>query len=100
MMLKRLFANILCLTFAGGIITNSTAHTPGAFAGSVNRFSYKYHPDGTGYSTRAPGNDYQTDVDRLIALRSHPVDELLTLAVQLERKWRRINWNQYALIMT
>jgi hypothetical protein len=46
-----------------------------------------------------PENDYQTDIDRLIALRSHPLEELITLAAEMEVKWRRIDWNSYAGIM-
>ena len=45
------------------------------------------------------GSDYETDVQQLIALRSRPVDDLLTVAAQLEIKWRRVNWTRYALMM-
>lgn len=45
------------------------------------------------------GYDYQTDIDRLIALRSHPLEELIGVASQMENKWRRVNWNSYAGIM-
>jgi hypothetical protein len=44
-------------------------------------------------------DDYESDIKRLIALRSHSLDELLTLADQLERKWSRISWDHYARVM-
>ena len=44
-------------------------------------------------------NDFQSDIKRLIALRSHSVDEVLTLANELEQKWSRIDWDHYAQVM-
>ncbi len=97
MMLKTLSVLILCLGFAGGITNDSCAHPP--FTGSAARCSSKEDCDRTTYQVEFPGNDYQTDIHRLIALRSHPLDELMALANQLEAKWRRINWDHYARVM-
>ncbi len=44
-------------------------------------------------------NAYQVDLDRLSALRSHSLDEVLAFSNELERKWRSIDWNSYAQIM-
>src|SRR5207237_5477367 len=44
-------------------------------------------------------DDYESDIKRIIGLRSHSLDELLTLADQLEQKWSRINWDHYAQVM-
>jgi hypothetical protein len=45
------------------------------------------------------GDLFEEDNRRLIELRSRSFDELLALATQMEIKWRRIDWNQYARIM-
>src|ERR1043165_4527167 len=43
--------------------------------------------------------NYQNDIKRLIALRSHSLDEVLTLAKELEQKWSHIDWDHYAEVM-
>lgn len=84
-MWKPVCISFLCLAFLSGIVTNSFARPASSFTAAANSFSQT--------------NDYESDVKRLIALRSHPLDELLTLANELERKWSRINWDHYARVM-
>jgi hypothetical protein len=98
-MLKAASVSFLCLAFFSGIITDSFARPPRPFTGSVNRFSSKDDCDQTADPIVVAGNDYQADIHELIALRSHPLDELLALANKLERKWRLINWDHYARVM-
>lgn len=98
-MLKTLSVSILCLAFVDGIINDSFAHPRRPFTGSAARFFSKGNCDRTLHQIEVPGNDYQTDIDRLVALRSHSLDELLALANELEIKWRQIDWNQYARVM-
>lgn len=98
-MLKTLFVSILCLAFVDGIINDSFAHPPRPFSGVISRLSGKADCDRAAYRIVVLGNDYQTDIDRLIALRSSSLDELLALANELEIKWRQIDWNQYARVM-
>jgi len=89
------FAGVLCLAFCGGIAADCFAHlqeTPAAVTG-------KSDCDPSAYAIVPGENDFQSDVDRLIALRSHPLDELIALANQMEIKWRRLDWNSYARIM-
>jgi hypothetical protein len=51
-------------------------------------------------TTQKPVADqFEDDDRRLMEMRSRPLDELLTLANQMEIKWRHIDWNQYARIM-
>ncbi len=77
-------ATVLCLTAWGGLVTASFARP--SFSGS---FSF----------TTVPQTEYQTDIDRIRALRLRPLDEVVSLASELEPKWRRIDWNSYASIM-
>ena len=45
------------------------------------------------------GKQFEEDDRRLMEMRSRSLDELLSLADQMEIKWRRIDWNLYARIM-
>jgi hypothetical protein len=81
-MWKAVSISVFCLTFFSGILTDAFACAPRAFTEAV-----------------VQEIDYQSDIDRLIALRSHPLDELLALANHLEIKWRHINWDHYAQVM-
>lgn len=90
-----LVVGILCLAVLSA--TYSFARSMRPFTGAVTRLPGKVH-----YSTirsQLPENAYQTDIDRLIELRSHSLDELIALASQLDAKWRLTDWNQYARIM-
>lgn len=98
-MLKPASVRFLCLTLFGGAITDAFTLPPIPFAAAVSRWSCNDDCDRTAHPTVVAENDYQTDVDRLVALRSHSLDELLALANELEIKWRQIDWNQYARIM-
>jgi hypothetical protein len=62
-------------------------------------FSRKVDDDRMSYRMVALDNDNHRDIQRLIALRFHPLDELIALANQLEAKWRKIDWNLYAGVM-
>jgi hypothetical protein len=42
---------------------------------------------------------YEQDLQRLISLRTRPLEELLALSNEMESKWRRMDWNYYARIM-
>lgn len=77
-MWKTLSISFLCLAYLNAMHTNSFAHQASAFR----------------------RGDYESDVKRLIALRSHPLNELLALANQLERKWSGSNWDRYAQLMS
>jgi hypothetical protein len=87
-MLKNFSIGILCLALYSGTMSDSFAYYGKPLIGLA---------DGS-YSS-AQENDYQTDIDRLIALRSHSLGELIALASELEAKWRRIDWTLYAGIM-
>lgn len=93
-MFKTISLTLFCLAFFGGHIPDLRAVTR-----SVDGFPCNANCQRTAHPAAAPAGDCQADIDRLIALRSHPWDELLALANQLEIKWRRINWDQYAQIM-
>jgi hypothetical protein len=99
MILKVAFLIFVGLAFLGGGIADSLGRQPGPVTATISRGSDKNGWDQTSDSFVVSADDYQTDIDRLIALRSHPLDELLTLAAQMEVKWRRIDWNSYAVIM-
>jgi len=94
-----LSASILGLTLFAGSINDSLAQPSRPFAGSFSRFPRKADGDRAAFQLEVPANDYQSDISRLIALRSQPLDDLIALANQLESKWRQIDWNQYARIM-
>jgi len=48
---------------------------------------------------KSVGDQFEDDDRRLMEMRSRSLDDLLALANQLEIKWRRIDWNQYARII-
>jgi len=98
-MLETLSVTILSLAVFGGIINDSWVHSPKASGGPGDSFFRNHDGDQKAHQPITAENDYQTDVDRLIALRSHPDGELLALANELEIKWRKIDWNQYARVM-
>lgn len=93
--MKVVSVSILCLALFSGTITDTLAGSRRPFSGPASKANY----DRIAYQVVGSGNDYQADIDRLITLRSQPLDELIGLANQLETKWRRIDWNQYARIM-
>jgi hypothetical protein len=98
-MFKTVPVSFLCLAFLSVILTDCFARPPRAFAEVTRR------PSDLEVSEQPPGellvsaNDYQSDIARLIELRSHPLEELLALANQLEVKWRGVDWNSYARVM-
>lgn len=94
---KIVFLIVLWLAAFGGL-TKSFARSPRPLAGADSAFSFK-RSYGTARLIVASQNDYQADINRLIALRSHPLNELIGLANQLEAKWRQVDWNSYARIM-
>lgn len=94
---KIVFLIILWLAAFGGL-TKSFARPPRPLAGTDSAFSFK-RSYGTARLIVDSENDYQADINRLIALRSHPLNELIGLANQLEAKWRQVDWNSYARIM-
>jgi hypothetical protein len=94
-----LSVSILSLAFFGGVIDGFFPLAPRGFAVRANSVICSDDSLRTVEPTVVAPDDYQNDVDRLVAMRSHPLDDLLALANKLEMKWRRINWNQYALIM-
>lgn len=90
---------LIILWFAAfGGLTESFARPPMPFAGADSAFSFKRNY-GTARHIAVSEDDYQADINRLIALRSHPLNELIGLANQLEAKWRRLDWNLYAGVM-
>lgn len=99
MTLKAASISFLCLVFVSGTPTDSFARPRLALIATLESFSGKDVGDRTPYQIVVPATEYQTDIDRLIARRSHSFEELISLANQLESKWRRIDWNQYARIM-
>jgi len=98
-MSKISWVSILCLAFVGFVISDTSASSPEPVNRPVSRFSRADELDRKASLVVAPEHDYQSDVHQLIALRSHPLDELIALANQLETKWRRLDWNQYAQVM-
>lgn len=91
------FLIIVWLTASGGP-TESFARPPRPLVVADSAFSFK-RSDGSARLIVVSENDYQADINRLIALRSHPLNELIGLANQLEAKWRQVDWNSYARIM-
>ena len=69
----------------------------GTFTISLSRSSIAFPV--TAYPIVAEEEDFQIDIKRLITMRSHSLDELLTLSNQLEQKWSRIDWDRYAQVM-
>jgi hypothetical protein len=98
MMLTSPVVRILCLAFCVGLFISALANEP-LPSNAASRPSTKDYWEQREKPLVVPGNDYQTDIDRLMALRSHPLDELIELADQLEAKWRRVDWNHYPGIM-
>jgi len=96
MRVKLVFLSILWLAAFGGL-TESFARSKEVLAGADSASSFK-RGDG-GHLIVGSENDYQADINRLIKLRSHPLNELIGLASQLEAKWRQLDWNSYARIM-
>lgn len=96
MRLMRVIVSALCLAFTVGVIAdpggNSTRRVPEA----PHRYASGDEFDQTPSDSES---DYEADIQRLITLRSRPLDELLALANELERKWRRPNWDHYAWVM-
>jgi hypothetical protein len=96
-MRKTVSLRFLCLVFLSGILTYSFARPSSIF--SAGRLSAKDSGERAASRMVIAEDDYQSDIHRLVALRSHPLDELVALSNQLEGKWRRINWDQYARVM-
>lgn len=96
MRLMCVIVSALCLAFTVGVIAdpggNSTRRVPEAPQRYASGDEFDQPP-------RHSRSDSEADIQRLIALRNRPLEELLTLANQLERKWRRPDWNQYARVM-
>lgn len=95
-MLKLLSVSILCLLFFGGTINYSFAGSP---TQAIRRFKPLIGKGVRPVGQVVPADDYQADIDRVIALRSRPLDELIALGNELEAKWRKIDWNLYAGVM-
>lgn len=87
--------SISCLAFVGCLIGYAVASPLEAVTG----FSREAEIALAAHPSVAPENDFQRDIDQLIALRSHPLDEVIALGDQLEAKWRRVEWNSYARVM-
>ena len=81
------------------ITRRSNDTTPKAATPSVFASKHKIDSFGSSLTQKSAGDQFEEDDRRLIEMRSRPMDELLALAVQMEIKWRRIDWNQYARIM-
>lgn len=96
-LMKIIFASILSLPFLGGFVASSFDGRPKLFFASSTGIGSEFVRHPAQFSLAQ--NDYQTDIDRLVALRSHPLDELIAVASQMESKWRRVDWNSYAGIM-
>lgn len=97
MVLKITFLIILWFGFFSGI--TAFARPPQPLSEVDSGFSHS-HGDRTAYQLVVSEKEYQADVNRLIALRSHPLDELIGLSNQLEAKWRLLDWNLYARILS
>lgn len=96
MRFKSLIVSALCLAFTVGVITDRV----GSSARGVPAATHQYFGrDESDQPPRDSGDDYEADIQRLIALRSRPLDEVLALGKQLERKWRGLNWDHYARVM-
>lgn len=96
--MKYAVARIVCCSFLFGcIVSDALAQAPGLSARSDVVLSRHLF-----YGLREQNSrptEYEDDLNRLITLRSRPFEELLEFSNQLERKWRRIDWNQYARLM-
>lgn len=95
-----LFVCIICVGLLGTSASDSFANPKVCLAKAIGRSSSKHVYDAAALEYLVGESDVQSDVDRLIALRSHPLDEVVVLANQLETKWRGSDWNLYARIMT
>lgn len=94
--MKHLIVGVLYLAFNVGVLANLA----GSSSGSVPEATHRYASgDESDQTPRDAASDYEADIQRLIALRGRPLDELLTLANQLEPKWRRLNWDHYGWVM-
>jgi len=95
---KYAVARILCCGFLFGcIVSDALAQAPGLSARSDVVLSRHLF-----YGLREQNSrptEYEDDLNRLIALRSRTLEELLDFSNQLERKWQRMDWNQYASLM-
>lgn len=96
--MKYVLVRIFCCGFLFGcIVSDAFAQTPDLVSrldGLRSRHLYYALKE---QNTRP--TEYEEDLNRLIALRSGSFEELLDFSNQLERKWRRIDWNQYARLM-
>jgi hypothetical protein len=98
MFLKAVSAIVLTLAIFVGAVNICFARLRSDVASHV-RSSLSTVWDSKSVSSVRPKDDYQNDVDQLLALRSHALDDLIAFAGHLEIKWRRVDWNQYARIM-
>jgi hypothetical protein len=92
--MTKLVSTFLLLVLVAGLDFKSSS-----VGKADHRLSGSSKPNET-FQSGNPGNAFEADVQRLIALRARPLEELLTLAAELEGKWRKINWSQYAQMMT
>jgi len=88
------FAGVLCLVFCVGVASDCFAHLL-----DMPAVVRKGDCDHSTHAIVPEENEFQSDVARLIALRAHPLEELVALANQLEAKWRGLDWNSYARVM-
>jgi hypothetical protein len=93
--MTKLVSTFLLLVLVAGVDFKSSSD----FGKADHRFPDSSKPNEE-FQSGNPGDGYEADVQRLIALRSRPQEELLALAAELEGKWRKINWTQYAQMMT
>lgn len=98
MILRAPLLSMLGVAVCASLINSPFARPLGVGTG-VGSFHSKAGFERTAVEIEVSKNEYQTDVDRLIALRSRPFEELISLASQLEAKWQRLDWNSYARIM-
>jgi hypothetical protein len=95
---KYALARILCCSILFGcIISDAPAQVPDPVAQLGGLRSAHLYCTLKEQKTRP--TEYEEDLNRLIALRSRTLEELLDFSNQLERKWRRMDWNQYASLM-
>jgi hypothetical protein len=96
--MKYVMASILCCIFLVGCLpSNALAQPLGLISRSEGLLWRQLYYALRDQTTRT--TEYEEDLNRLLALRSRPLEELLDFSNQLERKWRRIDWNQYARLM-
>jgi hypothetical protein len=91
--------SILCLGLSVNANAGGDAVQSMTGVSAFRSENQEHHAPPTKPALTAWDNDRQSDVDRLIALRSHSLDDVLALAEQLEAKWRLRDWNSYASIM-